>query len=74
VRKRARRERQLFWSDLLPDAVHFTSCGMLIMIALVSLPISAPLVLGIGAIGTVFTHVVLTACHESLDAAEDVTS
>ena len=74
VRERIRRERQLFWSDLLPDAVHFASCGVVTTIALVALPISAPVVLGIGVIGTVFTHALLTAFHESLDAAEDLAS
>ncbi len=72
VRERARRERQLFWSDLLPDALHFASCAVVTMIALLWLPVSAPVVLSIGAIGTVFTHAVLTAFHESLDAADDL--
>ena len=28
--------------------------------------------IGIGALGTLFTHAVLTAFHESLDAADDL--
>jgi predicted anti-sigma-YlaC factor YlaD len=72
VRERARRERQLFWSDLLPDAVHFASCGVVTITALIWLPLDAPVVLGIGAIGTLLSHAVLTAFHESLDAAEDL--
>jgi predicted anti-sigma-YlaC factor YlaD len=74
VRERARRERQPFWSDLLPDLVHFASCGIVVVIGLVWLPISAPVVLSLGAIGTVLTHAALTAFHESLDAAEDLAS
>lgn len=71
VRERARRERQLFWSDLLPDVVHFASCGVVTVISLFLLPLSTPVVLGLGVIGTLFTHAVLTAFHESLDTAED---
>lgn len=71
VRERVRRERQLFWSDLLPDLVHFASCGIVMVIGLVWLPISAPVVLSLGAIGTVLTHAALMAFHESLDAADD---
>jgi predicted anti-sigma-YlaC factor YlaD len=74
VRERVRRERRLFWSDLLPDLVHFASCGIVMVIGLVWLPISAPVVLSLGAIGTVLTHAVLTAFHESLDAADDLAS
>jgi hypothetical protein len=44
------------------------------MIGLIWLPLSAPVVLGLGALGTVLTHAVLTAAHESLDAAEDLVS
>jgi anti-sigma factor RsiW len=72
IRERARRERQQFWSDLLPDAVHFASCAVVTIIALVLLPLSAPVVLGIGTLGTLLTHAVLTAFHESLDAADDL--
>jgi len=71
VRERVRGERQLFWSDLLPDLVHFASCGIVMVIGLVWLPISAPVVLSLGAIGTVLTHAALMAFHESLDAADD---
>ncbi len=72
VRERARHQRRQVWSDLLPDAVHFASCGVVTMIALVLLPLSAPVVLGIGTLGTLLTHAVLTAFHESLDAADDL--
>jgi hypothetical protein len=41
------------------------------MIGLLLLPRSAPVVLGIGARGTLLTHAMLTAFHESLDAADD---
>ena len=74
VRERVRREPRLFWSDLLPDLVHFASCGIVMVIGLVWLPMSAPVVLSLGAIGTVLTHAVLTAFHESLDAADDLAS
>ena len=74
IRERVHRERREFWSDLLPDAVHFASCAVVTMIALVLLPLSAPVVLGIGALGTFLTHAVLTAFQESLDAADDLAS
>jgi len=74
IRERVRHERRQFWSDLLPDAVHFASCAVVTLIALAWLPLSAPVVLGIGVLGTLFTHAVLTAFHESLDAADDLVS
>jgi len=74
IRERVRHEGRQFWSDLLPDAVHFASCAVVTLIALAWLPLSAPVVLGIGVLGTLFTHAVLTAFHESLDAADDLVS
>lgn len=74
VHQRARRERRQYWSDLLPDAVHFASCAVVTIIALAWLPLSAPVVLGIAGLGTLLTHAVLTAFHESLDAADDLAS
>jgi hypothetical protein len=71
VRERVRQQRRPFWSDLLPDAVHFASCGLVTMLGLIWLPLSAPVVLAIGAAGALLTHVVLTAAHDSLDAAEE---
>jgi hypothetical protein len=71
VRERVRHERRVFWSDLLPDAVHFASFGLVTLVGLVWLPVSAPVVLALGAAGALLTHVVLTAAHDSLDAAED---
>jgi hypothetical protein len=71
VRERVRHERGVFWTDLLPDAVHFASCGVVTVLGLVLLPLGAPVVLAIAAAGTVLAHVVLTAAHESLDAAEE---
>ena len=41
--------RGVFWTDLLPDAVHFASCGVVTVIGLVLLPLGAPVVLAIGA-------------------------
>jgi hypothetical protein len=71
VRERARHEARTFWPDLLPDALHFAGCGVGTVLALIWLPLSAPVVLACAAAGTLLTHVVLTAAHESLDAAED---
>lgn len=70
VRERARHETRVIWSDLLPDAVHFASCGVATVLGLVWLPLSAPVVLAVAAAGTLLAHVVLTAVHDSLDAAE----
>ena len=72
IRERARHGRRQYWSDLLPDAVHFASCAVVTLIALIVLPVSASTVLGVGALSTVLTHAVLTAFHESLDAADDL--
>lgn len=71
VRERARHETRVFWTDLLPDAVHFTSCGVVTVVALVLLPLSAPVVLAIAAGGTLLAHAVLTAAHDSLDAGDE---
>jgi predicted anti-sigma-YlaC factor YlaD len=69
--RRARQHSPPFWSDLLPDVVHFASCGVVTLLALVWLPLSAPVVLTAATGGTLLTHLVLTAVRESLDAAED---
>ena len=74
LRRRVRQDSPAFWSDLLPDVVHFASCGVVTLLALVWLPLSAPVVLAGSAISTLLTHVLLTAFHESLDAAEDLAS
>jgi hypothetical protein len=74
VRRRVRHESRTFWSDLLPDALHFASWAVVTALALIWMPLSAPVVLTAATIGTLFTHAVLTALHESLDAAEDLAS
>jgi predicted anti-sigma-YlaC factor YlaD len=74
VRRRVRHESRTFWSDLLPDALHFASWAVVTVLALIWMPLSAPVVLASATIGTLFTHAVLTALHESLDAAEDLAS
>ena len=71
LRTRVRKEVRTFWWDLLPDAVHFASFGLVGVVALVWLPLSAPVVLALAAGGALLTHVVLTAAHDSLDAAEE---
>jgi hypothetical protein len=74
VRARARREARGFWWDLLPDAVHFASCGGVTVLGLMWMPLSAPVVLVSAVAASVLTHVLLTAVHESLDAAQDMAS
>jgi predicted anti-sigma-YlaC factor YlaD len=74
VRARARLEARTFWFDLLPDAMHFAGCGVVTAIGLVWLPLSVPIVLAGAAVGTVLTHMLLMAAHDSLDAAEEITS
>jgi hypothetical protein len=74
VRARARQESRGFWWDLLPDAVHFASCSGMTLLSLIWMPVSAPVVLASSVAATVLTHVLLTAVHESLDAAQDLAS
>ena len=74
LRRRARQDSRPFWSDVLPDVVHFASCGVVTVLALVWLPLSARVVLIAATGGTLLTHLVLTAVRESLDAAEDLVS
>jgi predicted anti-sigma-YlaC factor YlaD len=74
VRRRVRQESRAFWTDLLPDVLHFASWGVVTLFALVWLPVSTPVVLAAAAVSTLFTHILLTAFHESLDAAEDLAS
>jgi hypothetical protein len=71
VRRRVRQESVAFWPDLLPDLLHFASWAVVTLCALVLVPISIPAVLAAAAIGTLLTHVVLTAFHETLDAGEE---
>jgi anti-sigma factor RsiW len=72
IRERVRHERPMFWTDLLPDVVHFASCGVVTILGLVWLPLSASVVLAVAAAVTVLAHVVLTAAHDSLDAVEEI--
>jgi hypothetical protein len=74
VRARARRDVRGFWWDLLPDVVHFASCGGMTVLGLIWMPVSAPVVLASAVAATALTHVLLTAVHESLDAAQDMAS
>lgn len=71
VRERVHHERRIFWSDSLPDAVHFASCGVVTVLMLVWSPLSTPSVLTLATAATLLTHIVLTAAHDSFDAAED---
>jgi predicted anti-sigma-YlaC factor YlaD len=73
VRTRTRREARAFWWDLLPDAVHFVSCGVATLLGLLWLPISAPVVIAAAAVGTMLTHAMLTAAHDSFDAVDEIT-
>jgi hypothetical protein len=74
VRERVRHAKRTLWPDLLPDVVHFASCGLMTGLALVWLPLSAPVTLGVAAVGTLLAHVVLTAAHDWLDTAEEAAS
>ncbi|HLG57023.1 MAG TPA: hypothetical protein VI485_16910 [Vicinamibacterales bacterium] len=74
LRERIRHDTRPAWPDLLPDAVHFASCGVATLVSLAVLPISAPVVLAIALAGTFLSHVVLTAAHDSLDGAEEAGS
>ena len=74
VRARLSHDARTFWSDLLPDVIHFASCAVVTVVGLVWLPLSIPIVLAGGAAGTILTHMLLTAAHESLDAAEEIAS
>ena len=74
LRERIHHERQPFWSDLLPDAVHFGSCALVAVLCVTLLPVSAPIVLTVAVVGSLLAHVVLTAAHDSLDAADETGS
>jgi anti-sigma factor RsiW len=74
LRERIRHDTRPAWPDLLPDAVHFASCGVATLVSLAVLPVSAPVVLAIALAGTFVSHVVLTAAHDSLDGAEEAGS
>ncbi len=71
VRRRVRQESEPFWPDLLPDALHFASWTVVTLLALIWVPLSAPIVLAAGATGTLLTHALLTALHETFDAGEE---
>jgi anti-sigma factor RsiW len=74
LRERIRHDTRPAWPDLLPDAVHFASCGVATLVSLAVLPVSAPVVLAMALAGTFLSHVVLTAAHDSLDGAEEAGS
>ena len=75
VRERTRREGvPALWPDYLPDLVHFASCGIVTIVALVLLPFSASTVIAVGVGTTMISHAVLNAARGSLDAAGDAGS
>jgi anti-sigma factor RsiW len=71
VRDRILRERRRYWSDLLPDVVHFGSCAVATVLGVLLLPLSPPVVLTLGFVGTLVTHAILNVARESLDAIEE---
>src|SRR4051812_17222909 len=62
LRQRIRRESRL-WPETLPDLVHFASCAAATILCAVLLPFAAGPVLGIGAVATVITYVVMVAAR-----------
>jgi predicted anti-sigma-YlaC factor YlaD len=75
VRERIRRDGvPTLWPDYLPDLVHFASCGIVTMVALVMLPFSAATVIAVGGGMTMISHAALNAARGSLDAAGDAGS
>jgi anti-sigma factor RsiW len=74
LRERIRHDTRPAWPDLLPDAVHFASCGVATLVSLAVIPVSATVVLAIAFAGTFLSHVVLTAAHDSLDGAGEAGS
>jgi len=71
LRRRVRQESRAVWPDLLPDFLHFASWAVVTLLALVLLPLGAPVVLAATATGALLTHAVLTALHDTLDASEE---
>jgi predicted anti-sigma-YlaC factor YlaD len=75
VRERIRRDGvPALWPDYLPDLVHFASCGLVTIVALVMLPFSASTVIAVGVGATMISHAVLNAALGSLEAAGDAGS
>jgi anti-sigma factor RsiW len=69
VRERIRHESRPVWRDVLPDVVHFASCGVATVVSLLALPFDPAVVLAVALVTTLASHAVLTAMHGSLDAA-----
>jgi anti-sigma factor RsiW len=72
IRERIRLEPSSAWPDMLPDAVHFASCGVVTVVSLVFLPFSPSVVLSTAAVVTMISHAVLTAVEGAWDAADDL--
>src|SRR6266542_4089546 len=64
--KNIRRERKRFWSEALPDIVHFVSCATATAVCTVLLPFGTALIFGAGTVAALLTYVLLTVVRDSL--------
>ena len=70
LRLRIHHERRRAWLDVVPDIVHFTSCGIAIAVCAALAPASMSAIVGIGLTAALSTYVALAALRTSLDDAD----
>lgn len=70
LRRRIRHERRRAWLDIVPDIVHFASCGIAIAVCAALAPASMPTIVGAGLTAALSTYVALAALRTSLDDAD----
>jgi predicted anti-sigma-YlaC factor YlaD len=68
--KTIRRERMRFWSEALPDIVHFVSCAGATVLCAILLPFGTAVIFGAGTVAALLTYVLLTMVRDSLQDVE----
>ena len=71
LRDQMRKAPRPIWSDWLPAAVHFASCGVATAACVALLPFSPSVVVAAAAGVTLVSHFLLTAAQGIFDAAGD---
>jgi anti-sigma factor RsiW len=66
-----RRDTRQVWSPVLPDVVHFLTCGAATVLCAILMPFQASLTLGIGAAGTCLTYLLATAVRDVFERADE---
>lgn len=68
--KRIRWERMRFWSEALPDIVHFASCAGATVVCSLIVPFGTAVIFAAGTITALLAYIMLTIVRDSLQDVE----